>query len=258
MWYTPTMKDIIPLPRGLLFDMDGVLLHTTQSADLSWKLVCQRFAPSLGLSPDELEAALSASRRAYRQEIEQSAQKQQRDRLYPFETRREKVEQALIQVGEKNDALAIEMVHAFELLRDEHRQLTPAAHETLQMLRDYGLRLALVSNGNATYQRRKIAQHRIEPFFDAILLEEEFGVAKPDKRIFQAALAQLQILAQDAWMIGDNLLTDITGAMSLGIFTIWCSPTPANVLSDALPRPNRTIQTLTELFDLLREAGAHL
>ncbi len=245
-------------PKGLLFDMDGVLLHTTQSADQSWKLVCQRFAPSLDLPPDELEAALSASRRAYRQEIEQSVEKQQRDRLYPFETRREKVELALAQVGKKDDVLATDMVRAFERLQDEHRQLTPTAHKTLQLLRDYGLRLALISNGNATYQRRKIAQHHLAPFFDAILLEEEFGVAKPDPRIFLAALSQLQLPIQDAWMIGDNLLTDIGGAMALGIFTIWYVPEPTDLPLHVSLRPSRTIQMLTQLFDLLREAGASI
>jgi HAD superfamily hydrolase (TIGR01549 family) len=46
----------------------------------------------------------------------------------------------------------------------------------------------LISNGNATHQRQKIKPHHLAPFFDAILIEEEFGVAKPNQKIFLEAL----------------------------------------------------------------------
>lgn len=246
----------LPLPKGLLFDMDGVLLHATQNPDESWQVVCQHFAPTLGLSPHDLAEALAESRQAYRREIAHDLHLQQRDRLQPFETRREKVEQALASLGKEDHAVATEMVHAFEHLRDEHRHLTPFAHETLRTLRERGLRLALISNGNATYQRRKIAQHHLAPFFDAILLEEEFGIAKPDQRIFLAALAQLRLIAPDAWMVGDNLISDIAGAQSLGIAVIWYDLAQTGLPQDATCRPDGMIQALPELLDLLREAGS--
>jgi putative hydrolase of the HAD superfamily len=197
--------------------------------------------------------ALAASRRAYRQAIAQNAQKQQRDRLCPFETRREKVEHALASLGKPNPMLATAMVRAFEQLREEHRQLTPDAQATLHLLQDRGLRLALISNGNATYQRRKIAQHHLAPFFQGIFLEEEYGKAKPDPLMFLAALEHLQLAAQETWMIGDNLQTDIAGAESLGILTLWYTPIPAPLAPDGSPSPDRCISSLGEIMDLLQE-----
>src|SRR5436305_14345197 len=91
-------NNMIPFPKGILFDMDGVLLIRTQSSDQSWRQVCLQFAPLLGLSPQRLEEVLRESRDTYRRAIEHDSQKQRRDRLEPFETRREVVERVLGQV----------------------------------------------------------------------------------------------------------------------------------------------------------------
>lgn len=249
------MKDKVPAPKGILFDMDGVLLIATQSSDQSWRLVCQQFAPQLGLPVQRLEEVLRTSRRAYHKDIEHDIQKQRRDRLEPFETRRETVERALIQAGRANSSLATEIVRIYESLREEHRQLAPFALETLQKLRNLGFPLALISNGNATYQRQKIQQHRLAPFFQSILIEEEFGVAKPDSRIFLAALQQLGIANEQAWMIGDNLLFDIAASQQLNIFAIWCDLAQHRLSEEQSVHPDRVIHALPEIIDLLGECG---
>lgn len=232
--------------------MDGVLLMTTQSPEQSWQQVCQQFAPRLVLTPRLLEEALHESRHAYKKEMEHDAHKQRRDRLEPFETRQEMVERALKQLGREEHTLAAEMVRAYEALRENHRQLTPYALETLQRLHDLALPLALLSNGNATYQRHKIQQHHLASFFDLILIEEEFGGAKPDPRIFLAALTQLGLEAQETWMIGDKLALDIAASQRLGMVAIWFDPTRCGLPKDSPIHPDRIIHTLPDLLDLQR------
>jgi putative hydrolase of the HAD superfamily len=250
------MKEHVPFPKGIFFDMDGVLLMTAQRSAQSWQIVCQQFAPLLDLSPTRLEEALCESRQAYWNEIAQDAQKQRRDRLEPFATRRETVERALERIGKHDEALATAMVQRYETLRHEHRQLAPLAHETLQTLRDRGLLLALISNGNATYQRQKIAQNHLAPFFDAIIIEEEFGLAKPDPRIFLAALDRLALNAHEVWMVGDHLELDIAGSQQIGMFALWYDPERRGVPGGLVSSPDRTISTLPEILDLLNEALA--
>ncbi len=236
--------------------MDGVLLIPTQSSDQSWHQVCQQFAPLMNLPVQRLEEALRESRHAYREEIKHDEQKKRRDRLEPFETRQETVERTLELVGRGASTLSADMVRVYDTLREEHRQLAPHALETLQQLRDRNLPLALISNGNATYQREKIRRHHLEPFFDIILIEEEFGVAKPDQRIFFAALNQLHITEQDAWMIGDDLALDIAASQNLGIFAIWCDPAMSGLPENSAIHPDRIIHELPELFHLLNSASA--
>ncbi len=196
-------------PRVILFDMDGTLLSETETPDQSWQKVCFQFAPHYNLSPTILLQAIRESYTTYKNAIKDDAKKQRRDRLDPFTVRLEMIEEALVLVGKKDSRGASEIVHAFEALREEHRQLTPHALNTLQALQAKGIHLALLTNGNASYQRRKIQQHHLAPLFDCILIEEEFGAAKSDTRIYEYALAQFQLTAQDAWMVGDDLAMDI-------------------------------------------------
>jgi len=236
-------------PKGILFDMDGVLLISTQSSDQSWQHVCQQFAPTLGASPEAFYQSLRESRDAYQRDIENNPQKQQRDRLEPFATRKETVEKALERVGKEDTLLAAEMVRAYETLREKHLQPTPHALDVLRTLQEHAIPLALISNGNATYQRHKIQHYHLAPFFTTILIEEEFGVAKPDSRIFLSALDHLQVSAHETWMIGDNLTLDIAGSQHLGIFAIWFDSSRKGLPEESTVRPDRIIHTLTELLD---------
>jgi putative hydrolase of the HAD superfamily len=250
------MKKVISHPNGIFFDMDGVLLITPQRDEQSWSLTSQYFAPKLHLSPQSLEDALRHRRVLYRYELEQDTQKQRRDRLEPFETRTETVEKALIDVDRNEHGLAPQIVRWYETLRDEHRQLAPHAIDTLQTLRARGMPLALISNGNATYQRRKIAQHHLAPLFDLILIEEEFGVAKPDPRIFVAALNHFGLVARDVWMIGDDLRFDIAAAQHVGLWTLWCDYAHQGLPEHAPAHPDQIIYTLPEVVDLLNRADS--
>ena len=243
-------SSIVP-PQGIIFDMDGVLLITGQTSAQSWQEVCQRFAPMLGTSIELLAQALRESRNAYKREIAYDSEKQRRDRLEPFETRQETVENALRALGREDTMLAAEMVGVFEAHRDTHRHLAPHAIEVLQQLRHREIPLALISNGSATYQRRKIAQYRLAPFFEAIFIEEEFGTAKPDRRIFLSALDQLHISAHDAWMIGDDLARDIAGAQHVGIFAIWCDHDYKGLSTTSTIQPDYVIHALPEVFENL-------
>lgn len=243
-------NSIKPSPQGIIFDMDGVLLIETQHPEQSWQEVCQQFAPTLHIPSDALIQALRQSRHEYKLAIEYNAEMQRRDRLEPFETRQEMVERALQVFGRGTRIQAEAMVHAYEAIRNKSRQLAPHALEVLQELRKRELPLALISNGNATYQRRKITQHCLASFFEIILIEEEFGVAKPDQRIFLHALDQLHRSAHETWMIGDNLAFDIAGSQQVGIFAVWC-----NFAHKVLPNEN-TVQPDWIIHDLLDILGA--
>jgi putative hydrolase of the HAD superfamily len=237
-------------PQAILFDMDGTLLITIQRSDQSWQHVCAQFAPRLGLSPDPLFHALRECIAAYRKDIEHDAEKQRRDRLDPFTVRQETVEAALVHVGRENTALAAEMVRAYEALREAHRELAPHALETLRTLRSREIHLGLLTNGNATYQHRKIEQHHLAPFFDCILIEEEFGTAKSDPRIYLAALSRLQVTPQEAWMVGDDVAFDIAVPQKLGMMAIWIDPARRGLPEKSSVHPDAIIRRLAELLEL--------
>jgi FMN phosphatase YigB (HAD superfamily) len=50
---------------------------------------------------------------------------------------------------------------------------------------------------------------RLESCFDTIIISEEVGFSKPDKRIFELALHKLNVQPEDALFVGDDLEKDI-------------------------------------------------
>lgn len=101
--------------------------------------------------------------------------------------------------------------------------LLPEAKELLDYLKGK-YPLYMVSNGFANMQYTKIETAGLEGYFDGVVLSDEVGISKPDRRIYEAALAMAGVSADKAIMIGDNYKTDITGAHNAGIDQIWFNP----------------------------------
>jgi putative hydrolase of the HAD superfamily len=244
-----------PFPSGIFFDMDGTLLQTGQRSEQTWLDVFTHFAPQHHVAPELLSQTMREAYARYQQSIAGDEAKLLRDRLHPFEVRKELVEQVLRSAGKRNTDLAEDMVRLYELFRERHRLTIPFARETLEQLQKQHIRLALLTNGNATYQRKKLEQHHLASFFECILIEEEFGVGKSDPRIYQAALNQLHLPAQETWMVGDNLFFDVATPQQLGIFTFWFDPLEKGLPPHPLAQPDRIIRTLPELLQELRNAS---
>ena len=85
----------------------------------------------------------------------------------------------------------------------------------------------------------------------SFLIEEEFGVEKPDQRIFLHALDRLHISAHEAWMIGDDLARDIAGSQQVGIFAIWCDLARQGLPNTNTVHPDWVIYDLSEVLDML-------
>ena len=112
-----------------------------------------------------------------------------------------------------------------------------------------GVPLALLTNGNKTSQRGKINRFNLEPHFDCILVEEEFGLGKPDERVYLHALEQLGSQPSDAWIVGDNLEWEVAAPQRLGITAIWHDFAGKGLPEGTDVRPDRVIRSLPELLD---------
>ena len=232
------------LPKAILLDLDDTILALSDSADPCWQRVCERFASRIdGLDPRKLFTAIRERRFWFWEDPE----RHRRGRLDLGRARREVVAAALLQLGIDAPALANEIADTYSLEREEALQPFPGAIEALRHLRGQGVRLALITNGNAEAQRRKIDRFDLTPLFDCILIEGEFGVGKPDERIYLHTLDQLNVKPEETWMVGDNLEWDVRAPQSLGIFAIWLDFAGRGLPESSLVRPDRVIRSLSEL-----------
>ena len=83
------------------------------------------------------------------------------------------------------------------------------------------VRVAVVTNNTVAEQQDKLAEFGFAKEIDALVTSEEVGVAKPDARIFSAALARVGCAAADAVMVGDSWHHDVLGAVAAGLRAVW-------------------------------------
>ncbi len=123
--------------------------------------------------------------------------------------------------------------------------LIPGALETLQALKPY-CRIGLATNGLTVVQRKRLKNNPIVPFLDGIFISEEMGVGKPEPAYFQAVLAALGAERETTLMVGDDLLSDIQGAVNAGLDSVWYAPR-----GGASPLPTWQVAALADVVPIV-------
>ncbi len=100
------------------------------------------------------------------------------------------------------------------------RRPVPGAPETLRRLRRRA-RIGIVTNNTLAEQTEKLGFLGLADVVDPLVTSEEIGFAKPDPRIFAAALRRGGARPAETVMVGDSWSGDVEGARSAGIRPIW-------------------------------------
>ena len=101
-------------------------------------------------------------------------------------------------------------------IQNAHVHLYKNTIETLQKLKDDGYKIGLISN-TLPNTRYVLKRFDLEKYFDTIILSPEVGLSKPDKRIYEIAINNLNLKPQELLFIGDEYQADVQGPRSVGI-----------------------------------------
>lgn len=123
----------------------------------------------------------------------------------------------------------------------------PGAVELLKALKPH-CTLALATNGLADIQRRRLKDNPVTPYLDAIFISEEMGVGKPDRRYFEKVLGALHADPAATVMVGDDLNSDIQGAINAGLDSIWYSRS-----QEKSPLPTYQADRLSRVAEIILE-----
>ena len=117
-----------------------------------------------------------------------------------------------------------------ELISEEYlaalpykKNLIAQAKETLDYLFPK-YPMVIVTNGFDELQTKKMNSAGIKDYFKHVVTSQRAGNRKPSREIFEFALAESGFNPSESVMIGDNLLTDIVGARTAGLDTIYFNP----------------------------------
>ena len=119
----------------------------------------------------------------------------------------------------------------------ENRRWLKTLHDTY--------RLAVISNNFGNTQGW-CDDYGLSPLFGAIIDSTVLGIAKPDVRIFEAALSELDVEPSQAIYVGDSYAADMVGGKNAGMWTAW-------LIGDenkTCPDPSMVDVTLSHLHEL--------
>ncbi len=100
------------------------------------------------------------------------------------------------------------------------KALKPGCIETLEQLGTQH-ELHIITNGFFEVQNIKIDNCGLRNYFSQIIISEEYGLNKPHVEIFRLAETLAGTNAKESVMIGDNLVSDIEGAIGAGWRAIY-------------------------------------
>ena len=108
----------------------------------------------------------------------------------------------------------------------------------------------MCSNGFHEVQYKKLDACGMRDYFDTIILSENAGVNKPSPLYFDYALKISGASRETTLMIGDNLQSDIIGALNAGLdamlFNRW-----AIDAKDIPQKPTFIVDRLQDIIDIL-------
>jgi putative hydrolase of the HAD superfamily len=124
------------------------------------------------------------------------------------------------------------------------------AHELMDYLRQRGYRMHMCSNGFHEVQYKKLQACGLKDYFDTIILSEDAGFNKPSPQFFDYAFLQSGAIRETTLMIGDNLQTDILGALASGIDALLFNRWEVDV-NEIPQRPTFVVSSLLDIQNIL-------
>lgn len=258
--------------RTIIFDLDDTLLWDEKSIATAFAKTCKYAAEKYNIDAVDLEAAVRESARElyasydtyeFTQMIginpfeglwgtfDDPGEEFQRMKEIISDYQRDAWVKGLRKIGIKDEALGSALAARFINERKQSPFVYDETFSVLDRLKG-NYELVLLTNGSPSLQKTKLEiTPEIAPYFDEIVVSGAFGKGKPDPSIFKHVLEKTDTSADEALMVGDNLLTDILGSSKVGIRSVWINREGKQLISDI--HPTFEIKHLTELLPILEK-----
>ncbi|CAM3817874.1 pyrimidine 5'-nucleotidase [Vibrio aquimaris] len=154
-----------------------------------------------------------------------------------------------LQWAEKLGTTTMELNSAFLNAMADICTLLPGARDLIDSLSERA-KLGIITNGFEELQDVRLEKTGLKKFFEQVIISEQVGVAKPDKKIFDYALGKMNYPCKSrVLMVGDTLQSDIVGGINFGIETCWLNR--HNAEKEEGLEPTYIVSSLVELKKIL-------
>ncbi|MER1985602.1 MAG: HAD family hydrolase [Solibacillus sp.] len=256
----------------IIFDLDDTLLWDQKSVKTAFEKTCEYAATVHTLEPAKLEDAVRTAARSLYEGYpiydytvliginpfeglwgtfdDPTPQFQQMKEIVPG-YRTAAWTQGLAALGIEDANFGAELGERFVAERKKAPFLYEDTFEVLDALKGK-YKLVLLTNGAPSLQNLKLEiTPEIAPYFDHVIISGDFGKGKPDASIFDYVIEKAGITADEAIMVGDNLMTDILGSSRVNMRNVWINREDKPKNPDVVP--TYEVTSLTALLELIKQ-----
>lgn len=207
----------------LLFDFDGTLLNTNELIIHTFSTVLEKHFPNSYEREDILQFIGPSLKQTF-------------ETIAPLRT-----EELIKEYRELNLALHDEMVSVYD-----------GVEETLYLLKNRGLKMAIVSTKKRDTIFHGLRLMGVSELFDTVISLDDVENPKPHPEPILKALKELSSSAAESLMIGDNS-HDIEGGKNAGVRTAGVAWSAKGEDFLATFKPDYMLQHISDLLELVKE-----
>ncbi len=148
------------------------------------------------------------------------------------------------EVGINDETMAANFCKDYITVSPTKTTLMPNAIEVLTELKKW-FKLHIITNGFKEVQFIKLKNSNLEHFFSKIFISETIGASKPKTAFFEYAIKSANARKKECLIIGDNLETDIDGAINFRLDYVFFNPNKVSHNKDLM-------HEISDLKELLR------
>ena len=132
-------------------------------------------------------------------------------------------------------------------------QMSNITKSILELAKENNVKLGIITNGPSEHQWSKITALGVESWINRenIIVSGDYGINKPDDRIFKIMKEKLQLPNDSLYYIGDSIENDVVGANNAGWKSIWI-----NRYKQKLPKEvdiYKIVENNNELFEIIEK-----
>ena len=209
--------------RGLLFDINGTVsdILTNEGCDDLYRTLSNLLDyQGIALSPEEIKRLYFDLNKQQRRNSPEEYPEFDVVTLFRDIVEQHASAYTRVLPKKKRELLPVMLAEVFRAASRFKLQLYPGVVEALAQLR-WKYRLAAVSDGQSLWAIPELRSVGLAGYFNPVIVSSDLGFRKPDQRIFEAALTELELLPSEVIFIGNDMYRDVYGAQRLGMKTVF-------------------------------------
>jgi len=239
--------------KGIIFDINGTLtdIHTNEMHDDIYRVISNLLSyQGIFLDPhalQELYFQIMSEQRAASAErhpefdavgiFREIIARNSTDFTHRLSTG--KLEQLPLFLAETHRAASRYRLQLYRGVEDTLKQLIPK------------YRLAAISDGQTAYAVPELNAVGLSGYFETVTVSGDLGYRKPDKRMFESALAAMKMEPAEVLFVGNDMYRDVHGAQELAMKTVFFKSNQGTQEKDGVA-PDYIIYNFPELLKAIR------